>query len=594
MKKAFFWTASFLLTSLLFLNSCVKDKPDEPPSTLIPFDPDKVLTIGEIKQMYIENGGAFTFDEPYSVFAKVGMDDKSGNIYKSAFIQDESGGIQLNFLFTGGLIVGDSVRIMLQGGEIELYHELYQVNNLEITKNAYKIKPRMNLEPKLLTIQQLISNIDLYQSTVIRLEDVQFNQGELGQTFADAVNLIDINRTLEDCDGGSLIVRTSGYANFAADTLPPGRGSLIAIASVYNNDVQLVIRQYSEVQLTGERCGSGGEPIDPVPSVNEDFETANDNQNINFEGWTNIIVAGNRMWQGKYFSNDDNTYAQATGYNSGLDDMETWLITPPVINTNGDKILSFKAGMAFWAHTVNEPLKVLASTDYDGTNFESATWTPLSPTLPNSGSGNYNWVPSGDIPLSGFVGNVAIAFKYKGSDSETTSSTLDDIVVNTAGGSGSTVLYENFDDNWGNWETISVVGAQVWDRDNNFGPDGSPCARISGYSSGSHANDDWLISPAIDLSGFSLSTLVFESARNYDGDDIIVKISTDYSGDPATASWSILSANLSQGSWIWTSSGNVDISDYAGQTVYIAFQYVSTNELSATWEVDNIEVKADE
>jgi hypothetical protein len=595
MKRQFLTKATLLFTLLVILNSCVKDKPDEPPATAVPFDPDKVLSIGQIKQMYIEKGGAFVFEEPYSVFAKVGMDDKSGNIYRTAFLQDETGGIQLNFLFSGGLITGDSVRIMLQGGTVELYHELYQINNLEVIKNVYKIEPRLFVEPQLVTIEQLNTNIDLYQSTVIKLENVQFNQGELGQTFADAVNLVDVNRMLEDCNGNSIIVRTSGYANFAADTLPKGKGTLIAIASVYNNDPQLVIRQFSEIQLDGERCGgSGGEPIDPVPSLNEDFETANNNQNISFEGWTNMIVAGNRMWQGKYFDGDDNTYAQATGYNSGLADMETWLITPPVINTNGDKILTFKSGIAFWNHNVNQPLTVYASTDFDGTNFESATWTQLSPTLANSGSGNYNWVSSGDVSLADFVGNVAIAFKYKGSDSESTSSTLDDVVINTSGGSGSTVVYENFDDNWGGWETISLQGAQVWERDNNFGPDGSPCARMSGYEGGSFANDDWLVSPSIDLSGFSLATLVFESARNYDGEAIMVKISSDYSGDPATATWTTLSATLSQGSWQWTSSGNVDISDFAGQTVHIAFQYISTNELSATWEIDNIEVKAEE
>jgi len=164
-----------------------------------------------------------------------------------------------------------------------------------------------------------------------------------------------------------------------------------------------------------------------VEFVEEYFNSVENYTNVDLPGWTNLIVAGDRYWQGKEYSG--NKYAQATGYNSGLDDMETWLITPPVINTNGDKVLTFKCAMAYWEHTVNDPITVLASTDFDGTNFGTATWTALNPNLPNQGNVNYEFQESGDISLSGFVGNVAIAFKYKGSDTESTSIQVDDVLI---------------------------------------------------------------------------------------------------------------------------------------------------------------------
>ena len=156
---------------------------------------------------------------------------------------------------------------------------------------------------------------------------------------------------LEDCDGNTIIIRTSGYANFASDTLPEGNGSLIAIASVYNGEAQLVIRSINEVQLTGNRCGGGGgDPIDPVAEVNENFDSVENYTDVNLTGWTNIKVAGDRRWQGKTYQSEK--YAQATGYNSGLSNMETWLITPPVINTNGDKELSFKTANYFFIQPI--------------------------------------------------------------------------------------------------------------------------------------------------------------------------------------------------------------------------------------------------
>jgi hypothetical protein len=163
------------------------------------------------------------------------------------------------------------------------------------------------------------------------------------------------------------------------------------------------------------------------PNLYETFDGYVDYDPIDKNGWVDIMVAGTRAWIAKTYS--DNHYAQATGYNSGLSDMETWLITPLVDNNAGDKVLTFKTAMAYWAHSSGDPLEVYVSTDFNGSNFESATWEKLSPVLPTSSNSNYEWVASGDVDLSAYTGNVAVAFKYKGSDTETTSIQIDDVVI---------------------------------------------------------------------------------------------------------------------------------------------------------------------
>jgi hypothetical protein len=116
---------------VILLNSCIQDKPDAPPATAIPFDPSKVLNIAQVKQMLVDSGGIYTFTENYSLFGVVVMDEKSGNIYESSFMQDSTGGIQLNFIYTSGMYLGDSVRILLKGGTVELYHGLYEIQILQ-------------------------------------------------------------------------------------------------------------------------------------------------------------------------------------------------------------------------------------------------------------------------------------------------------------------------------------------------------------------------------------------------------------------------------------------------------------------------------
>jgi len=119
---------------------------------------------------------------------------------------------------------------------------------------------------------------------------------------------------------------------------------------------------------------------------------------------------------------------------------------------------------------------------------------------------------------------------------------------------------------------------------------------MSGYDEGPVENDDWLISPSMNFNNYINETLTFITARFYDGPELVVKISTDYDGtsDPYDATWSDLDAELSTGNWEWTGSGEVDVSGYNGTAVHLAFQYTSTDQESATWEVDNILVVGEE
>ena len=155
---------------------------------------------------------------------------------------------------------------------------------------------------------------------------------------------------------------------------------------------------------------------------------------------------------------------------------------------------------------------------------------------------------------------------------------------------------QNFDDySFGNWTKISVIGDQEWIIDSIHGVDGSPCTKMSGYAGSSNENEDWLISPMLDLDTFTAANIAFANAMNYSGNDLELKVSTDYDGggDPNSATWTNLSFEMSGGGWSWVESGTVDLTAYIGPSVYVAFFYTSTTDGSATWEIDNIVIKGE-
>ena len=161
---------------------------------------------------------------------------------------------ELKLKSSGGLYIGDSIRINIQNISMSEYGDLIQLENIDVDQQVVKIATEKFIEPYESTINQLSLSED--QSRLVKLNDVEFT--ELGMTYADAVNLSTGSRILSDCNGNTVSVRTSGYANFAGDTVASGKGSVTGIFTIYNSEKQFVIRDINEVQLDSNRCNAGG------------------------------------------------------------------------------------------------------------------------------------------------------------------------------------------------------------------------------------------------------------------------------------------------------------------------------------------------
>ncbi|MGC4040816.1 MAG: DUF5689 domain-containing protein [Flavobacterium sp.] len=153
---------------------------------------------------------------------------------------------------------------------------------------------------------------------------------------------------------------------------------------------------------------------------------------------------------------------------------------------------------------------------------------------------------------------------------------------------------EPFTTNFPNWTKYSVTGTQVWTLNTANGNPGN-CADMNGYASGAQNNEDWLISPAIDLSGVSTAKLTFQTSRPFSGTNLAVYVSTTYSGSGAPTGFTQLTvpASAFATSTTWKDSGAIVLpASVIGQSnVRIAFKYVSTTAGASQWRVDNVKVQ---
>ncbi|GAA4315504.1 hypothetical protein GCM10023183_36150 [Nibribacter koreensis] len=151
------------------------------------------------------------------------------------------------------------------------------------------------------------------------------------------------------------------------------------------------------------------------------------------------------------------------------------------------------------------------------------------------------------------------------------------------------------------WSQYSVTGAQVW-ASTNFGQTClSGCSattvdkavQINGFANGNNANEDWLISPAMDLASFTnFPVLSFASISAFEGNQLKLMYSTNYSGagNPNDATWTeITNVFPASNSSVWTVADGIELPKNAN--VHVAFVYTSTTEAASRWTVDNFKVE---
>lgn len=113
-----------------------------------------------------------------------------------------------------------------------------------------------------------------------------------------------------------------------------------------------------------------------------------------------------------------------------------------------------------------------------------------------------------------------------------------------------------------------------------------------------YASESWFVSDEIDLAKANNPVMSFNAAMNFLGKDkfddhLVLKVSTDYTDNVTTATWTDLAFdNTGLGtSWTFKLISNIDLSAFKGQKIHIAFQYKGTATCAPTAELKNLKIK---
>ena len=153
---------------------------------------------------------------------------------------------------------------------------------------------------------------------------------------------------------------------------------------------------------------------------------------------------------------------------------------------------------------------------------------------------------------------------------------------------GTPIYSKALTDNADGWTleqgTLPTGITRVWAQDAKFG------LKASAYVGGTrYATKAWAISPAITLT--TGNVLTFEHAQKYAAD--AKTENTLWVREGTTGTWQQLTIPTypTGADWNFISSGNIDLSNFAGKTVQFGFCYTSTTTVASTWEVKNFVVK---
>lgn len=238
-----------------------------------------VITISELRQQYssVINASSNSYKEitdDVQIKGRVVGNDIQGNIYNEVSLDDGTGAI-LVCISQGGLFsylpVGQEIIVDLKGLYIGGYGKQAEIGMPYTNASGNSYVSRMsrilwNQHFKLvgsadatkvvaeefdLTKVKDASYLESHNGKLMTVKGVEFSDADGKNTFApsdlkDKANCV--SRSLKGLSSSSIVVRTSTYADFAAQPLPKGKLNITGIFTRYNNIWQILIREESDIE----------------------------------------------------------------------------------------------------------------------------------------------------------------------------------------------------------------------------------------------------------------------------------------------------------------------------------------------------------
>lgn len=381
--------------------------------------------------------------------AVVTANDESGNIFKKIYLEDATGAIEME-VDQGSVYnyypVGQTVYIDLKGLSISVYGDeqqlghpegyLYRTPWEEFEKHVIRdgwANPENAKPLELDDISVINADPETYKFKLVTLKGVTFQNG--GTAIFAPEGSTGHEETITDAHGNTLAVRTSGYANFAANKLPKGKGNLTGILGRFRGNWQFTIRTAEDIKDFVEVPEEGGQGGETQPGVTETvfeetFATGVGTFTIENKEMASALTF---VWKHDNFKNPG--YMKASAFKDSVSyASDSWLISPEI------DLTAANAATLTFDHAINKGDVAHVKTNHlvNVSKDNGQTWTTLSGVSYPAGN-SWEFSGSGDVNLSAYVGSkIKLAFQYKSSDGVSDTWEVKNVKVTaTKGGSGS-------------------------------------------------------------------------------------------------------------------------------------------------------------
>ena len=565
MKRFNFYLSLMLL--LVFTAAC-SDEFDQPPMVIPTAEHTPNITIADFKAKHWQDDRNYidTIKEDEVIHGWITSSDEEGNIYKQLYISDGTAGLTVSIdqssIYTKYRI-GQEVVIPMKGYFIGKFNGLlclgvpywyaaqgvWESNRMPM--EMWDAMTEINGLPDVSKVDTTVIELSeikgsdkatllKYMSRLVRINGVTFTDG--GKPFSAAENSTD--REIKDEAGNTIVVSNSNYASFRANLLPESTVDIVGqLSYTASKGFFLLLRDENDVILNTSP-GLFGNPYSVAEAIAA--------QNSGAKGWVGGYIVG--------------------------------AVAPEVTSVNSNADVEWKAP------TTLDNTLVIAD-DPECKDYTKCIFIALPQGTPFREQANLRDNP---VYYKKYLKAKGTLATYMG-------------VAGITGNSGSTdefvlpfprpvsELNETFDNALPtNWTEVVVSGDKKWYKA-DFNGDGY--AAMTGYNGKQPPFDTWYITPALDIENAAGKGFSFTSeTRSYGSTKTVFEVYLLNSLDPATATVKqklnpiLAKAPNSTGTWsAWTSSGELDLSEWADGIYYIAFRYFAdTDSEYDTWAIDNV------
>ncbi|HET8737844.1 MAG TPA: DUF5689 domain-containing protein [Pricia sp.] len=259
-----------LTIGFVLLFACVKSRDFDPPPTDCTADLAANATYAEVKALYVDQ--TIQIQQDLIIEGYVVSSDAAGNFFSVLHFQDlpanPTEGFEIEFDVRDSHLfypVGSKIFIKLKGLYLGKSKDVFKIGGVFTSFGNASVgrlpapvvdmhifvscDGTADIEPSLVSLPDIPKN---YTNTLVRLENVEISEAELGQPFA--VEREETERSLLDCNDNEIVLRNSGFSDFQSEILPEGKGSITGILLRENDSYSLAVRDLNDIAFDQERC----------------------------------------------------------------------------------------------------------------------------------------------------------------------------------------------------------------------------------------------------------------------------------------------------------------------------------------------------